>query len=413
MIKINRKGPSDSKEENMTGSEFIKFMKVQKRTKRIIKFKSVLDNKNCISLIKKGSSDIIDFNHNRKNEDFLEIKSTYNYIIKQIDSLMNKLNKNNYEDIYSLLMKIKNFINKIISDQILIKRDISHRSDMKQDKEDKYTNYNNCKYSFDKRFILSKEQDNDSFNKMNSYINETSSRFFKINNNSKRVKILEQRNIDLEDKLKTEKLKYLFCIGEQHKKIKELEKELNQKNVENMTQIELKQYKCFPYYKKFNFLDNQHTKTRNKLLNQKVHNNKRHKKYVLEQYNNLNKSEKEDDLIQNTEEIIEYGEKIVKKKELEGNKILDKQGNYFISHPKLKYIKDDLNMKAWKTNELIDSLPKELLRHKFTSKSQKNHLIVFPSSLNQIMVNLEKLRIHNNFQRIENEFKENNRIINK
>ena len=29
------------------------------------------------------------------------------------------------------------------------------------------------------------------------------------------------------------------------------------------------------------------------------------------------------------------------------------------------------------------------------------------------MVNLEKLRIHNNFERIEYEFKENNRSINK
>ena len=64
-------------------------------------------------------------------------------------------------------------------------------------------------------------------------------------------------------------------------------------------------------------------------------------------------------------------------------------------------------MKTWKTNEIIDSLPKGVLKHKFTSKSQKNHLIVFPSSLNQIMVNLEKLRIHNNFKRIENEFKDN------
>ena len=47
------------------------------------------------------------------------------------------------------------------------------------------------------------------------------------------------------------------------------------------------------------------------------------------------------------------------------------------------------------------------MRHKFSSKSQKNNLIVFPSSLNQIIVNLEKLRIHNDFRRIDMEFKEN------
>jgi hypothetical protein len=48
-----------------------------------------------------------------------------------------------------------------------------------------------------------------------------------------------------------------------------------------------------------------------------------------------------------------------------------------------------------------------LLKNNFSSKSQKNNLIVFPSSFNQIIVNLEKLRSHDNYKRIENEFKEN------
>ena len=51
-----------------------------------------------------------------------------------------------------------------------------------------------------------------------------------------------------------------------------------------------------------------------------------------------------------------------------------------------------------------------MLKHKFTSKSQINHLISFPSSVNQIMANLEKLKIHNDFKRIENEFKEIHKI---
>ena len=90
--------------------------------------------------------------------------------------------------------------------------------------------------------------------------------------------------------------------------------------------------------------------------------------------------------------MIDWGEKIFNQKELEGNKLLDKDKSYFISHPKLKYIKGDLNMKTWKVNDVIDSLPKDIPKHKFHSKSQKNNLIVFPSSLNQIIVNLEKLR---------------------
>ena len=65
------------------------------------------------------------------------------------------------------------------------------------------------------------------------------------------------------------------------------------------------------------------------------------------------------------------------------------------------------------SNELLDSLPKSLMRHKFSSKLQRNYLIEFPSSLNQIMVNLEKLKIQNNFKSIENKFKDNKNIKNK
>ena len=151
---------------------------------------------------------------------------------------------------------------------------------------------------------------------------------------------------------------------------------------------------------------NPSSKTQNKSINTNII--KKDKNYFFEQNENLNKSEKE--LIKNNKEIIECGEKVLNKKELEGNKYINKEGSYFISHPKLKYMKDDLNMKSWKTNELLDSFPKELLRHKFISKSQKNNIIVFPSSINQIMADLEKLRIHNDFQRIENEFKESMRI---
>ena len=174
-----------------------------------------------------------------------------------------------------------------------------------------------------------------------------------------------------------------------------------------MTENESRQIKCFPYAKRFDMLDkySQRIKTQSKNITNKS-NNKKFKSYFFELDKNLNKSDEENNLIKNTKELIESGEKILKDKKLE-NKFLNKEGTYFISHPKLKYLKSDLNMKTWKTNEIIDSLPKGVLKHKFTSKSQKNHLIVFPSSLNQIMVNLEKLRIHNNFKRIENEFKDN------
>ena len=408
-----RKTVSDLKEEIKTTSDYINFLNLKKTSRNFQKFNPIRENKKYISLSKNVSTSNFDANKSNEFKDFQEIKSTYKYIINEIDSLMNKLSINNYEDINSILIKIKNFINKTIPNKILNKRNISNLSEIKLDKiEDRYNKCYNLKYTFDGSVISSNEKENqlNPFNKLNSFINNTSSKFSKINNNSKKIRLLEQKNIDLQDKLKTEKWKYLFCIGEQHKKIKELEKELNQKSFDNMTENESRQYKCFPYAKKYDLLDNKYSlrnKTQNKDINKKNNYNKKYKEYFFEQYSNLDKSEEDNDAIKGTNEIIECGRKVLNDKELEGNKFLDKQGTYFISHPKLKYVKGDLNMKSWKTNQLADSLPKGVLRHKFTSKSQKDQLIVFPSSLNQIMVNLEKLRIHNDFKRIENEFNDN------
>ena len=66
---------------------------------------------------------------------------------------------------------------------------------------------------------------------------------------------LKQKKSNLENKLKTEKYKYLICIGEQNKKIRELEQELYKKSMINIPQNELKKYVCFPNHKKFGLLD--------------------------------------------------------------------------------------------------------------------------------------------------------------
>ena len=398
-----RKTSSDIKEKAKTTRDIINFLNPKNNHKKIIKFKSVLEDKKSLS--NKVSLNNFNFNIGIESKDFMEIKSNYNYIIDKINSLIKKLNKNNYEHISSLLIKIKNYINKIIPNK-LTNNEISNLTQINIEKsEDHHNNYNKCKYNLDGSITSSNEKENEfnSFNKISSYYNETSPRLLTTNINSKRLKLLEQKNNNLEDKLKTEKLKYLFYIEEQDKKIKKLKLELNQKSFDNMSQKESKQYRCFPYNKKFDILDNytQRTKTQNKKINRK-------KYYFFKRYDSLNKSDKEDkedDSIQYVKQNKEYEKKVLNNNELEGKKILNKKGNYFISHPKLKYIKGDLNIKTWKTNELIYSLPKELLKHRFISKSQKNNLVIFPSSINQIIVNLEKLRIHNNFKRIENEFK--------
>ena len=402
MIRNKRKIPSYQSGNITTTSKYIEFIKNKREPKKIINYKSLLEDKKYFS-----SFNIFDSTNKNETNLYHEIISTYKDIMNKLDSLMNDLIINNYDYIYSKLINIKNYIDEIIPNKKLLKRNFLSKSALREEKEE-YNSCNNLRNSFNDKNILINEIGTMT-NKKNSYMNMTLSKFISKNNKLKKIKLLKQKNSDLEDKLKSEKLKYLFCIGEQNIKIKQLEKELNKKSLDNMPKEEIKKYRCFPNYKKIDFFDkyNPNSKTQNKSINTNII--KKDKNYFFEQNENLNKSEKEE-VIKNNKEIIECGEKVLNKKELEGNKYINKEGSYFISHPKLKYMKDDLNMKSWKTNELLDSFPKELLRHKFTSKSQKNNIIVFPSSINQIMADLEKLRIHNDFQRIENEFKESMRI---
>lgn len=396
MIKNKRK-VLDSNINDLIRSKYIEFINKTNKTKepiKIRKFKSFFNDKK--------------YNINDNNLHF-EIFSTYNYIIKKLESLMNSLNYFNHDNIYSQLINIKKAINNITSNNILNK---SHNKNTEE--EDKYNSCSNFKISFDKELS--------SYNKSNSDLNMTSFKFNNFKNSKIKIVNKNQKNSDLEDKLKTENLKYLFCIGEQNIEIKKLEQELTKKSFDNMTPNEFKDIRCFPYYKKFDISDSStdQTKRQNIIMNQRLNslNKKKLKQIYYENYidksDNLFESainNNRGDLTELTnKDIIEYGEKVVNEKKLKGNKFIDRKGKYYISHPKLKYIKNNLNMKSWRTNELLDSFPKEILRHKFNSKSQKNSIIVFPSSLNQIITNLEKLRIHNNFTKMENDFKEKNKI---
>ena len=67
-------------------------------------------------------------------------------------------------------------------------------------------------------------------------------------------------------------------------------------------------------------------------------------------------------------------------------------------------------MASWKLENQINSLPKQISKLKILSKSQKNQIVVFPSFLNETMVNLEKLRTNKNFRSIENKFEETFKI---
>lgn len=117
--------------------------------------------------------------------------------------------------------------------------------------------------------------------------------------------------------------------------------------------------------------------------------------------------------MQKTRETIECGKKKFDQQNYLIKNYFDKKKHYFISHPKINYLKygsDGLNLKTWKISDILETFPKSIQKYKFSSKSQKDALTVFPSSLSETVVNLEKLRVNKNFRSIEIKFEENRKI---
>ena len=258
-------------------------------------------------------------------------------------------------------------------------------------------------------------------------------------NKTRKIKYLRQKMTDLENKFKIEELNYLFCIGEQQKKISELENRLNLTTIENMPKEELKKIQCFPNYLKFDI--NEETPN-HKIMKPKcrssIHRRKIPKKEFFDQSKDTNKKENENiddeknegkgnisanNLLKNfkeneenlkkAKEIIEIGKKVFNNQNSSIQQFFNQKKHFFISHPKLNYIKygsEGFHMKTWKINDMMENMPKQLSKFKLSSKSQKNAIVIFPSSLNQTVVNLEKLRVSKNFRSIEVKFEESRKL---
>ena len=491
----NRNKNISLKNSNLTSKNYINFKDVSK-SKLFIKYKSLeedynnpilFENKgNNVNLIENNEDNNYDNISTNKKYSLVELITIYNSIINKLDILMNSYNKNSFKYIYSCLIKINDNASKIIGENNIINFNLNNNNNSNSN------NNNNNDISLIKKY-KHKSKIND-FKKNYSFISRNKNILNNVNSIDKykgtkdsnvsiqknndlnesnlirenqdhmrKIKYLQQKISNIENKFKIEEFNYLFCIGEQHKKILELEKEINLNNVDKMSKEELRKYRCFPNYIKFDVIDGYNQKQGNlqkKILRNKCHSSfeKRSNlpmKFFNEQNNNnddnnhnteLNKNnilqkgkerEKEenknddknnpsniikkakeeqnnlDEMFQRIKEIIEYGKKNFNKDDLFVNKFFDKKKNYFISHPKINYVKygsEGLRMKTWKINDILETLPKKLSKYKFSSKSQKNSIIVFPSSLNETVVNLEKLRVNKNFRSIEINFEERRKV---
>jgi hypothetical protein len=268
-------------------------------------------------------------------------------------------------------------------------------------------------------------------------------------------KILEQKS-----KNKKEEFKYLLCIGEQEKKINNLENKLKKQENENLPEDTIKAFRCFPNFHQYDFKEDLNPKSIPMFSNSENENNKRsinstsnksknniNKKNWTQlnltnlEFGKIKKNSKHtscetkkgnlfnlnivrnndmtlipynsnkylntfDDVLNNSQtkkKTINYGIKdknifdLVK--DYHPKTILDNKKEFFLAHPTL----DTAGIVNKKERKYI-GIPKKLLKLKVHKNMEKSMQITFPSYFNETMVNLEKLRKCRNIKFNENNF---------
>jgi len=371
------------------------------------------------------------------NKNIFDCESLFISISSKIESIIYAYKENRIK-LCNILRKIENYIYQIIKEKNLninINRrtsKIALENNVKVLKE-KLKKYNN-KIIFDesnkkdelKNFILKRK-----INKLYKKINE------------------------METEFKNEELKYFFCIGDYQKRIDELEQKINLIEIERMPKKELRKFICYPHYLKFdlnedynaksipmfnirkkkcisskpshrcdndvkktsisnslfeyNSFENNLSKINNHKINDCNFESLEEKNILSHSYDNetedMNLKEKNINEIINT---IKLGKNNFDTKQNVIYQFLGKKKNYFVSHPKLNYIKIGKygnRLISLKFENQINTFSKQMSNLK-VSKSQKSSMFSFPSSFKETMVNLEKLRTRKNFRNIENTFEE-------
>ena len=377
------------------------------------------------------------------NEKSLMInKSTfeYNAIVALLDKIMDKANS------YDILIKIKNFIYKFINGANEKKYMVNSKSCAEIFQPENYyltsKNMSQRKIKLDDSKNMEKQKetrdlDRDKKNNLNEKNDKN------INNSylTRRVKKLYNKINELETKSHIEQLKYLFFIVEQEKKIAELEKnfEINEIPLDERIIEKMKELKCYPTFIR-NELDIKKYKQPFKETIDPKHNNSslksRNKQELKEKYS-FDKEMKEIEPInkKNQSIIMNKSENVIKSRKFQFSKkkidfnlnqvnqmnqshindLINKDNkikkieinfskpvniffnnkNFFITHPKLNYVKDSLEKNHFlklKTKEQLSGDTNLLSNMNLASKSQKNAVNDFSSFINNSMANFERIK---------------------
>ena len=114
------------------------------------------------------------------------------------------------------------------------------------------------------------------------------------------------------------------------------------------------------------------------------------KNNLVENEGNSNSSLKNRKLSQDNEDNDNINIKNLN--DFNNNNIMNKDKKFFISHPNLTIA--GVNNKK---NKYVNGLPNKVFSFKFSKKLEKNAFFIFPSTLNETLVNLEKLRINKDY----------------
>ena len=383
---------------------------------------SVIKNKNKIY----KSIEINKANNNRKSFTKNKSKFEYNEIISLLDKILDKANS------FDILVKIKHFINKLIDYKSDNKKNLMNSKSCEEFFSSEETKNLTSKNKSQRTIKFNKEnkekKDSDNDRKINlkdkydktindSYINR------RVNKLYNKINLLEEKN-------NIEQLKYLFFIVEQEKKIAELEKnfELNEIPLDKRIIEKMKDLKCYPAFIREGFNTIKYKSSFKENIDQNVNTSlkSRNKKELKKNYSFDKDIEpiprKNQSLIMNKSEKRPKSGKLVfnrKKNDFNQSNINKKYNNsdykinkivinfsrpvnqffnkknFFITHPKLNYVKDSLEKNHYlklKTKEQLSGDTNLLSNMNLASKSQKIAVNDFSSFINNSMANFEKFK---------------------
>ena len=240
---------------------------------------------------------------------------------------------------------------------------------------------------------------------------------------------LKKKNLKLENKTRLDEFKYLLYIKEQQKKINDLEKKLKLKVLENSKEV--KESKLFPSINQFDLkehvnpksipltetilkncistkrniskatnlkkdyfltITNSESKTPFKMIKKEENTKRKRSKEGIYKSINVNLSEEKlKEKNKNKRNEPNEADSHFRMLKLNSEIIPNKDKKFFISHPNLT-----IAGIGQRLNKYNIGIPNKLFSFKFSKNIDKNAFYKFPSTLNEIFVELEKLRIHAN-----------------